>query len=336
MAPITQTLSDQVTGMAPTAAPPGLDAGGSRAATVSRRWLTALLAVVPAGVGLPLLDAFFWGGWLRSTLPADPSEWVVWALFFNAPHLIASELTLFDREYFAHYRRHILIGGGLCIGVVALVTLTMDEAHAAILGIVVTNYHIMAQQAGLTRPIGGVSGRWVSAWKWLAVMELNLLVLVPLGPVVHLLAALLLVPLGVVAVRLMRRARDGTGRLYILASFVMFVAFAPLATTGYGFFAIAMARIVHDVTAFAVYTTHDRNRNVDRPHNLIYRGLRFLRLPVWVVLPLLSVILAYLLSHAGGGQGLVLFIAPIALFHYFMESLMWRGESPHRRAVAFS
>jgi hypothetical protein len=120
----------------------------------------------------------------------------------------------------------------------------------------------------------------------------------------------------------------------------------------YYFFAILMPRLVHDATAYIFYVTHDYNKHHQHPQNFIYRIAKQCRLSVFVVLPLLSFLLAFVLQAYGDSLvsylTQVLFGAEIrqvvtigllgylALMHYYTEAFTWKQGSPYRQFIRFS
>lgn len=94
-----------------------------------------------------------------------------------------------------------------------------------------------------------------------------------------------------------------------------------------------MPRVIHDLTAFAVYITHDTNR--DRPRNRVYRITRFTRLPPAVLLPALSVGIAYTMTSHRDWAAVNIAVIALSFLQHYMEGIIWRGPNPHRGQIAF-
>jgi hypothetical protein len=110
----------------------------------------------------------------------------------------------------------------------------------------------------------------------------------------------------------------------------MLVAVYAFWELGYSVFVIMVPRFVHDITAFYIYAVHDHNRNLQARHNYIYRSFSFLS-PL-ILCPALAIVLSAVLGPN------TWFVAPliiITLLHYYTESFIWRGDTPHRRQIAF-
>jgi hypothetical protein len=312
---------------------------------ISRRFLLSLYLAVPFSVLLVAVDVLFLNGWVKSHLPFVPEQLAGYTVLFNAPHLVASELTFFDRDYLSYYRKQLLLGIPTSIAIVLLVIHFCTLAQMQMVNVALVNYHLMAQQIGLSRPMTESRGPWLDALKWMAVV-VYIAAFAPVFfptpgsqpfiPVVWNAALLLLIPMAYAFTEVYRGARTTVGRLYVLGNALMLAAMIPGAKLGYFFFLILVPRLVHDFTAYSFYVTHDRNRNREVAHNVIYRWVRGAGVPVAVLFPVLSIALAYGLSHALDGRGFALFIGPIALFHYFIEGVIWKGSAPHRSSIAFA
>lgn len=104
---------------------------------------------------------------------------------------------------------------------------------------------------------------------------------------------------------------------------------------GYSLFVILIPRVIHDVTAYIVYITHDRNRNKHEPVNSIYRLTSFTRLSPVILLPLLSIGFAFVLTSYRQYALISILILTMSFLHYYFEGFIWRGANPHRRYVNF-
>ena len=116
--------------------------------------------------------------------------------------------------------------------------------------------------------------------------------------------------------------------------------------------AILVPRLVHDATAYTFYITHDYNKHHNHPQNYLYRYAARLNISVFIVLPLCSFVLAFVLQAYGDNLVSALteylfgidirkaitlgLLGYLALMHYYTESITWKGDSPYRRFIAFS
>src|SRR5690606_2243514 len=67
---------------------------------IDRRWLLALYAVIPLSLLLVISDAWLFDGHvIYQHIPTQPEDWPFWTVIFGLPHIIASLITMADREY---------------------------------------------------------------------------------------------------------------------------------------------------------------------------------------------------------------------------------------------
>jgi hypothetical protein len=109
------------------------------------------------------------------------------------------------------------------------------------------------------------------------------------------------------------------------------------------FFLIAKPTIVHDITAYIIYSTHDKNRNMNTKHNFIYRLISLLPLPLTlknkvlsplILCPVISIFLTYPLTHNNNHIASYIVIL-LSLLHFHFESFLWKKGNPHRRCISF-
>jgi hypothetical protein len=326
---------------------------------VDCRWLLALYAVIPLSLAIIAIDVLLLEqAWLNSYLPSSPTNWAFWTVVFGLPHIVASLLTMADREYVAHYRhsltRPLLIFA--CISVLGLAG-PQPVSYQLLFGFVAlyTAYHVLSQQLGLTLMMMNTApSRVFKAWKWIALaagVAIYLAVVreVGLGKVwlgsIHLsmyldefmayVAGVLSAILVVLGVYVHRQSRTRIGRWYMWANVAMLGSIFWVNELGYTLFVVLIPRIIHDVTAFSVYITHDANRNRTEPRNAVYRAARFTRLPPIVLLPLLSIAIAYGLTVNEHYAPAAFVIFTITFLHYYFEGFIWRGPNPHRQNCSF-
>jgi hypothetical protein len=119
----------------------------------------------------------------------------------------------------------------------------------------------------------------------------------------------------------------------------------------YYFLAILIPRLVHDATAYVFYVTHDVNKHLGHPQNFIYRWAKKAKLNVFIVLPLISFALTYVLQVYGDQWVNVItqflfgmeirkaislgLIGYFSLMHYYTEAFTWKHGSPYRQYIRF-
>ena len=321
---------------------------------VNGNLLTALYCIIPACAAVVLIDMLLLNQTLKSYLPSRPEHWLFWTVVFNTPHILASFFSFADKEYYQFYKPRVLKALAAFSIVVVLFTMivpaVMPSSLATILMIVFTGYviaytmyHVLSQQLGVAISMMKVRpGKLYEPLRWsatlagtfmyaLAVVDDELyFVGIRFGTIFEILAGACVAISCVLGHRMAKESRNPKGALYLYANLAMLVAVYGFWELGYGVFVIMVPRFVHDITAFYIYAVHDRNRNLQARHNYIYRTFTFAS-PL-ILCPVLAVVLSAVL------ESYVWFVAPlliITLLHYYTESFIWRGDSPHRRQVAF-
>jgi hypothetical protein len=165
-------------------------------------------------------------------------------------------------------------------------------------------------------------------------------------------AAILCAGVILTALLCQRYVKTSFGKWFLWANVLLVVSSFYFYLQQYYFFAILVPRLVHDATAYIFYVTHDYNRHYQHPQNALYRLTEHCGLHVFVVLPVLSFALAFVLQSYG--DVLVSYITQVlfgveirkaitlgllgylALLHYYTEAFTWKQGSPYRRFIGFS
>ena len=142
------------------------------------------------------------------------------------------------------------------------------------------------------------------------------------------------------------------GKWFLWANVLLVVSSFYFYNQQYYFLAILVPRLVHDVTAYIFYVTHDVNKHQRQPQNAIYRCATYYRLPIIAVLSVLSFSLAFVLQAYGDNTVSLItrylfdveidkaatlgLLGYLALMHYYTEAFTWKQDSPYRQFIAFS
>ena len=305
-----------------------------KALTINSKLLLSLYVVVPALLVIALTDYWFFDAALREKfIPAVPSQWAYWTVLFNLPHIIASWVTFADKEYLRHYRREFSFYLPITVLLVFVVHQLVGGSLAFIILGFYTMYHVLSQQFGISLFLMDVKPtadyEW---WRWLSsvgamaiyaiVFNIDTIRQTEFAGLTYSEWCLLFagVCLGLSLVfseRIRRRAKYKCGVVYMQANVIMLFACFVVAKLEYFAFVIMMPRIVHDITAFVVYATHDQNRNRNVTVNYIYKALSFTKLPFFMLSPLIAISIAYPLTNSSYNKGIELIIFSLTYFHYF-------------------
>jgi len=330
--------------------------------SLSFRFLLGLYLIVPLSLSIIWLDRMQFDSALREWLPTSPGHFLLFQLFFGTPHIIASNVLLVsNRDYFQTFKRKI-IGMTLFIAVFfGIGSLFIPYRVLYVISACWTVYHVLKQQLGIAKPACRLP-----SWAF----HLQLVGCVGAGIFIYLGVFLKNSLTDDQSLLIAEIARDLTwclllatllchkyvktlfGQTFLWANTLLVVSTWYVYSEGYYFIAILIPRLVHDITAYSFYITHDVNRHGETPRNRLFNWAKACRLPVVIVLPLLSFALTYLLQaygdvwvnwilqtlfatefHKAVTLGL---IGYLALMHYYTETFVWTADSPLRRYIRFS
>ena len=307
---------------------------------ISPRVLLGIYGVALAAAALVAVDLALTGGRLRETAPTDPQAALWLTVLFTVPHIVASYFGFLERDYIVAYGPRLLRGAQ----VIALATIVLPVISLELMfGVfaLFTMSHVFLQQSGISRTLMRGANPDTRHWQW-AGIALSTVLYVAIyserrlpGSVVLLLMVPLVVGYAWLAARAAVASRTTIGTWYFWATASTPVFSWVFFLLGYAVLAIAVPRVIHDLTAFAFYTTHDHNRFIDARSNVLYDWASRLRVPVMVASPVLAVALAVTLRWLP--ERIMLFpLMFISLLHYYVESFIWKRDSLHRRYISYA
>lgn len=310
---------------------------GSEPIAISFRLLLAIYGVIPIAALVLLVDALALNSRLRVSLPNSPYDWWIVVALFNYPHIFASQFSLVDREYLPQYRR-LLFAIPLVV-LFALLLASLANPVGFLIFELITIYHVIFQQVGITRLMMGKVNASFNAWRWLflsafafgyaglALEAKYLFFVMTVGP--------LLIPTTYLAYKVAQHSQTSIGKHYLWANQTMLLFGATCFSLGYPVFSVLIPRIIHDVTAFVFYIVHDTNRNRAQIKNSFYRFLSFVPISAGFMGPLFALNLNLLLQSSTRLLSNPFFYIPITMIHYHTERVIWRGQNIHRKSLAF-
>lgn len=316
---------------------------------VSPRFLLGVYAVLPLAVLVVVVDYLFLDWRIRQSLPNQLIQTGWLNVLFMLPHVLASVFTFADRDYLVAYGPRL---AGASLAIVAGIVLVPVVFSATVLmtGLTIyTAYHQIAQQAGIASMVTRNRSPIHTAWKWsgfalllgiVAVMAIDPAQrsrLFAVNPAVYYglfsLAALAYI---VISTLTARRSRTRMGVYMVVANSLMMLLNGVFVALSFSILSVLIVRVVHDVTAFGFYVTHNANRNRDRPRNAVSRLLQPLRLPEYLLTPALALLAAFALTNLVPQAVAAYCLLYLALFHYYFEGVMWKNGAPHRQNVHVS
>ncbi len=335
---------------------------GEKRLTVSFRLLLGLYVIIPLCLILQGFDNWFWQGYLQANMPSSPNHFILFQILFGTPHIIASAIVLAsNKDYLQFYKRNIVLMTLAVILVFGVGSLIIPYKVLYVVVAAWTVFHVLKQQHGIGRGLCHLPNWAFNMLLWLSVAAgICIYVGIFLKNTLDLQqaawlkqsAALLCTGLILTALFCQRYIISVFGRLFLWANVLLVVSSFYFYLQQYYFFAILVPRLVHDATAYVFYVTHDYNRHHQQPQNTIYRLADRCGVHIFVVLPVLSFALAFVLQSYGDDIistiTQVLFgveirkaitlglLGYLALLHYYTEAITWKQGSPYRRFISFS
>ena len=333
-----------------------------RKLAVSFRLLLGLYSIIPLCLALQMADGWFWHGFLRESLPSRPTHFLLFQILFGTPHIIASALVLVSNtEYLKFYQRNLLWMTAAIAIFFGVGSLFIPYRVFYVLVAAWTVYHVLKQQHGVARGVCRLPQWAFYLLLWLSVAA-GLVVYIGIflknsldvqqTEWIKQIAGLLCAGLFLSALYCQRYVSTAFGKWFFWSNIFLVLSSFYLFLQQYYFLAILVPRLVHDATAYIFYITHDYNRHHNHPQNFIYHYAARCNIPIFIVLPVCSFLLAFVLQAYGDNivsaiteiffgveihKAITLgLLGYLALMHYYTEAFTWKQESPYRRFIAFS
>jgi hypothetical protein len=338
------------------------DLPDERKLTVSFRLLLGLYAIIPLCLALQTADGWFWHGFLKTHLPSKPTHFLLFQILFGTPHILASTIVLISNaDYLQFYQRNLIVVTAAIAVIFGVGSLFIPYQVFYVLVAAWTVYHVLKQQHGVARGICRLPSWAFNLLLWLSVAAgLSVYIGIFLKNSLDAqqtewlrqLAGLLCAGLFLSALYCQRHVNTAFGKCFFWANILLVLSSFYLYVHQYYFLAILVPRLVHDATAYIFYVTHDYNKHHNHPQNFLYRYAARCNVHIFIVLPVCSFVLAFVLQAYGDNLVSLLtefffgvqirkaitlgLLGYLALMHYYTEAITWKQESPYRRFIAFS
>ncbi|MFV0259674.1 MAG: hypothetical protein ACK5PP_14655 [Acidimicrobiales bacterium] len=328
-------------------------------ARLSLRRLSLIYLLVPVALVAVAVDLLVFDGLWRDRLPRSPQGYLLLALVFGTPHIVASNIILFSTpEYLRRYRRRLLVISAAIGAFFLTVGLLAPRDLVFALIAAWTVIHVAKQQVGIGNITARLSGWTFQAWLWLGIgsgiLYYNAIYLPRVidggwRRATEVVVGVVSVAVVILTVRLLRGVSHPVGRRWVVANGAVMALGGALWLLGYPFVAILLPRFAHDTTAFAFYLNHDVNRARAGMSSWFHRPFDRFPFGTVLLLPVVAVGLSAVLERAADGWvnagldrwfdttvanpvslGVVGFLG---LLHYAFESFTWGGASPYRPYV---
>lgn len=328
---------------------------------VSFRVVLGLYAIIPLCLLLQGLDSLLWDHYLLKNLPSSPRHFLLFQILFGTPHILASSLILgSNSDYFHFFKTQIITVSLAIILVFGLGSLFLSYRTLYVLTVFLTVFHVLKQQHGIARGVCRLTPRYFYSLLGISVLAgiciyLGIFLRNSLTPEesawIKDSSTYLCLALIVMTLISQQYVTTPFGKLFLWSNTLLVLSSFYFYRQEYYLLAIMIPRVVHDATAYIFYVTHDYNREQQHPGNPLYRLAQRCNVHVFLVLPLLSFALTFLLQTYGDmliqvsmqylfswevNKAITVgLIGYLSLMHYFMEGLTWKQGSPYRQFIKF-
>jgi len=329
---------------------------------VSFKLILGLYSIIPLCLLIYLSDKFFWGNYLQTNLPSSPTHYILFQILFGTPHIIASAIILTsNREYLQFFKTKLIGISAFIVLFFGVGSLYIPYKTLYIITVCWTVYHVFKQQHGIAKGVCRLPG-W--AFYWMLWLSVSAGIFIYLGVFlknsldaqwaswISLIAGVLTIGLVLSSILCQRYVSTRFGKYFLWGNTLLIVSSFYFYVQQYYFLAILIPRLVHDATAYIFYVSHDYNKHHENPQNFIYKYAQRCNVHVFIVLPLMSFVLTYLLQ-AYGDEWVNLIsqfffgadiykaitlgvIGYLSLMHYYMEAFTWQAGSPLRKYIRFT
>jgi len=329
---------------------------------VSFKLILGLYSIMPICFAIYLADIYIWDNYLKSILPSSPAHFILFQILFGTPHIIASAILLTGNKEYLQFFKWKLIGMTTFIIVFfGFGSLFIPYKALYLISVCWTVYHVFKQQHGIGKGVCRLPGWAFYSLLWLSVSAGIFIYIgiflknsldVQQVVWVKMIAATLTMGLILSSILCQRCVSTRFGKYFLWSNTMLIVSSFFFYIQQYYFLAILIPRLVHDATAYVFYVTHDYNKHHDIPQNKLYKYAKRCNLHVFVVLPLLSFALTFLLQAYGDEwiniitqfffgteiyKAITLgLIGYLSLMHYYTEAFTWQVSSPLRKYIRFS
>ena len=326
---------------------------------ISYKFLLGLYLILPICILVQLIDHHYFEYFLRKELGYTPQKYFIFQILFGTPHIIASNvLILSNKEYFQFYKKRFLGASLFIIVFFAIGNYVLSYITLYIIVAALTILHVIKQQFGLANSLCRLSGWVYFLWHWTGIF-LSIIIYnsIFLGGIFEpelsfvLKRVFFALSLFFIGLSLLChfKIKTALGKLFFWSNTLLVLGVYYLYTCEYFFFAILAPRVIHDVTAFMFYISHDYNRHQEKPQNLLYKIVYKLKFKIVLIPPLIAIVSTYLLEFQGDYYFNLLttslfnldvpkamtlgVVGYFSIMHYYTESFTWKNDSPYRQFI---
>jgi hypothetical protein len=315
---------------------------------INPKVLLAIYSVMPLSLMFIAMDKALLSGSIGKSLPLDPRVFVWFILIFMVPHILASFFSFADREYFNFYKSKLLRGAQIAVVLGLFIPALLG---ATVIPIVIfatyTMIHVFMQQSGISKSLMRNVSSSHRYWQYLGISIATMLYIYLLVPaagfrdtidnsfIVKALVAVAVIVYTILALKIVKQSKTKLGKAYFIGSHIIPILGIIYVVSGYPILALIVPRVIHDLTAYTYYITHDNNRFKQKQTNVIYKTTSNLKLPIFFANPLISIALAYAIVQINSTV-VISVLTCVFFLHYYTESFIWKNDTLHRMQIGYT
>ncbi len=286
-----------------------------------------------------LFDIFVYHEALQKMLPRSLSEIFIYYAIFELPHIIASFFMFADKEYISVFKK-ILFRNILLLVLCGSIVIIFNKNLFYILYITYTLYHVIRQQFGIAKIFGLIPSNYLTYLQLVYIVTgtLALLSFTYIIPTTWFHFSVFLSLFSSLLYFILEQ--KNRSNLYLTLCVLSFTAATILYGTGYIILGFLALRIVHDITAFIFYSTHNYNRKNESSSNLLFSSPITQKMNPLYLTPLLAIslnlIYIYTVQYSSDTilHSLLLSLYfGLAMIHYNIEGSVWKNNSLARKYI---
>jgi hypothetical protein len=315
---------------------------------INPKVLISIYSVMPLSLVFIVIDKALLSGSIGKSLPLDPRVFVWFILIFMIPHILASFFSFAEREYFNFYKSKLLRGAQIAVVLGLFIPALLG---ATVIPIVIfatyTMVHVFMQQSGISKSLMRNVTSSHRYWQYLGISIATMLYIYLLVPtagfrdtidnsiLIKTLVTVLIIFYTVLALQIVRHSKTHLGKVYFMGTHIIPILGVFYAATGYPILALIVPRVIHDLTAYTYYITHDNNRFKQKQTNVIYKTTSSFRLPIFLASPIISIALAYAIVQLNS-TAILSVLTCVFFLHYYTESFIWKNDTLHRMHIGYT
>lgn len=263
-------------------------------------------------------------------------------IFIGFPHVFASFLTFFHRNYFHEYKSY-LSRTVFPLFILSIAVFFLNFSWYKILFCFLLSYHIGGQAIGVTKIFLNKRNRFIETWKHINIailfvgfllmyasdVWLTLHVIKPNAVTIIFFLSLISLFFSLFVLFEQKSKKQRVSIALLQAQFLGIAIFSY--KDSFLFWGL-MITLVHDAIAFIFYLNHEKNSNESEDINTLHSFTGKSILPIL----LLSILISFSITKVLNFYSIPYLMFSFQIMHYLIESDIWKTGRAHRSRINIS